>query len=100
MMLMLFTSFTPKAATDSEQMSSTLVEKQQKKPLNKRQLRAFTFTPAVGYLKADKKKPGIPAQGLIRVNCLNNTQTLDKQLTVPFSFLFLIKIRLNDVICD
>ncbi|MCJ8743742.1 hypothetical protein PDJAM_G00097680 [Pangasius djambal] len=65
------------ADTDSGRKSSTLVEKQQKKPVYKRVLRALPFlthAAPVGYLKADKKKPGSPTQGLVKVNGKTYTQ--------------------------
>lgn len=88
-LLMLCTSYTAKTATDFWQMNRALLEKQQKQPLYKRQLRALHFiNAAAGYLKANKKEPGSPPQGLIKVNCLNNTETHDRLLPVPFPFLF------------
>lgn len=90
-MLTLVPSCTATADTDSGQKSSALLEKQKRKPLYKRLLRALPFsthsTP-LGYLKAHKKKPGSRTQGLIMVNCLNNIETLDKQLTPPLPLLF------------
>ncbi|KAF4070757.1 hypothetical protein AMELA_G00277210, partial [Ameiurus melas] len=66
-----------KATTDSVQKSSGLVEKQQKKRPSKRLLRAWPFfthgAPAC-CLKADKKKPGSPTQGQIKVNGKTYTQ--------------------------
>ncbi|KAB5539873.1 hypothetical protein PHYPO_G00094200 [Pangasianodon hypophthalmus] len=63
--------------TDSGRKSSTLVEKQQKKPIYKRVLRALPFlthAAPVGCLKADKKKPGSLSQGLVKVNGKTYTQ--------------------------
>lgn len=96
MLLILFTSCMAKVATDSGQRSSTLLGKQQKKTDCKRLLRGLPFTyAAVGYLKADKKKPGSHPQCLIKVNCLNNVETLDKQLNSPL--FFQIKLCLIEV---
>lgn len=72
MLLMLFTTCTAKAATDSGSKSNNLEEKQQKEPL----LRSLPLAPsAAGYLKANKKNPGGPSQGLIKVGCLDNIES-------------------------
>lgn len=68
---------TAETATDLEQMSCNLVEQQQNNPLYMRPLWDLPFIhDTYGYLKADKKKPGNPRKGLIKVNCLYNIEIL------------------------
>ncbi|XP_060773758.1 uncharacterized protein magl isoform X4 [Neoarius graeffei] len=58
------------ADTDSGRKSSASVKKQERASLFKRLLSAVPFSTHVaplGYLKANKKKPGSPAQGLITI---------------------------------
>lgn len=94
-MMTLFPSCTATADTDSGRKSSASVKKQERASLFKRLLSAVPFSTHVaplGYLKANKKKPGSPAQGLITVNCLNNIETLVKQLTTFLPWLFAASI--------